>query len=160
VVLEALRTPMFGQRLDVAAQCLVGERHQVLTNDREWEAHVIEGVWVLPYCGKYYMFYAGNDFSTAQYGIGVAVANTPVGPFHKQPTAFLGSTLKWLGPGHASVAVAPDGGHRLFFHAYAPGHAGYKQFRALLASRIRFEGGMPVLVRQRVSAIPLSSLRS
>jgi hypothetical protein len=145
VVLDALRTPVYAQALDPSQLRLLGKPSEVLTNDRPWEAHVIEGMWVVAHGGKYYMFYAANDFSTADYGIGVAVGSSPLGPFRKSPEAFVRTTREWFGPGHPSVTTGPGGEHLLIFHAFFPRDAGYKRFRALLASRMAFENGMPVL---------------
>jgi hypothetical protein len=139
VLLRAMKTPVYAQRLSPDGGGLVGERRRVLENDREWEAHIVEGVWVSAHGGRYDMFYAGNDFSTAQYGIGVAVADSPLGPYRKASEPLLRSTEDWRGPGHPSVALGPDGAPWLFLHAYAPGGMGYKVFRALLALPIAFE---------------------
>ena len=138
-VTDALTTPIHAQRLTPDGRGFVGERATVLRNDREWEAHLIEGVWVAPHGGRYYAFYAGNDFSTVDYGIGVAIADTPLGPYRKMDEPFLRSTAEWWGPGHPSVALGPDGEAWLFLHAFFPGRAGYNQFRALLTVPIAFE---------------------
>jgi hypothetical protein len=136
----ALRTPVFAQELDVENRRLVGERRVVLENDRPWEAHLIEGIWVHEHRGRYFMFYAGNDFSTPEYGTGVAVADSPFGPFAKREEPLLRSNRDWAGPGHPSVALGSDGRPRLFLHAFFPGQAGYKRFRAVLAATLSFDG--------------------
>jgi GH43 family beta-xylosidase len=138
-VLSVMRTPVYAQRLAEDGSSLIGEPVKVIENDLVWEAHLIEGVWVVEYGRKYYLFYSGNDFSTRDYGIGVAIADSPLGPYRKMPEPLLGSTKEWSGPGHPSVAVAPDGKPLLFFHAFFPGRTGYKEFRALLSARIQFE---------------------
>jgi hypothetical protein len=96
-------------------------------------------MWVTEQAGRYYLFYAGNDFSTDQYGIGVAVALSPLGPYEKARKPFLQSTAAWHAPGHPSLVMAPDGRPHLFFHAFFPGKAGYKQFRVLLSLPVRFK---------------------
>lgn len=138
-VLQAMKTPIYAQRLAPDGLSLVGERTAVLQNDRAWEAHLIEGVWVAPAQGKYYLFYAGNDFSTADYGIGVAIADAPLGPYTKMDQPLLRSGSQWAGPGHPSVAMGLDGQPLLFLHAFFPGRMGYKEFRALLAVPIAFQ---------------------
>lgn len=137
-VLDAMRTPIFAQRLSADGLDLVGERHVVMVNDLEWEGHLIEGPWVTRQQDLYYLFYAGNDFSTAEYGIGVAMAGNIFGPYRKMEQPLLRSTKEWAGPGHPSMALAQDGSPRLFFHAFQPGHAGYKEFRALLSVGLEF----------------------
>jgi beta-xylosidase len=138
-ILEAMTTPIRGQRLSADGESLVGEQAIVLTNDLDWEGHLIEGPFVTFQDGRYWMFYAGNDFGTAAYGIGVAVADHPLGPYRKQGAPLLQSTRDWTAPGHASVASDLDGQPRLFFHAFHPGTGGYNAFRALMTAPLRFE---------------------
>jgi hypothetical protein len=119
---------------------LIGEEHIVLANDLDWEGHLIEGPFVTRQNGRYWMFYAGNDFSTPAYGIGVAVADHPYGPYTKRPEPLLKSNRTWWAPGHASVAEGVDGRPQLFFHAFFPGECGYDAFRALLTVGLEFRG--------------------
>ena len=137
-ILEAMSTPIHAQRLAPDGRSLVGEDWVVLANDLDWEGHLIEGPFVTCQEGRYWMFYAGNDFSTPAYGIGVAVADHPMGPFVKQGAPVLQSTREWTAPGHASVAPGLDGRPQLFFHAFHPGTGGYNAFRALLTVGLRF----------------------
>jgi hypothetical protein len=144
-VLHFMKTPMFAQALTPDGSALQGTRTKVLENDLDWEAHLVEGMWVTKQAGRFYLFYAGNDFSTDQYGIGVAVAPSPLGPFKKMRQPFLQSTAVWWSPGHPSLVTAPDGSQQLFLHAFFPGKAGYKQFRALLSLPVLFkEDGVEV----------------
>lgn len=135
-----MKTPMYAQQLTPDGAGLTGARVKILENDLAWEAHLVEGMWVTQQEGRYYLFYAGNDFSTDQYGIGVAVGETPLGPFRKMERQLLQSTESWWAPGHPSVVEDPDGKPLLFLHAYHPGKAGYKQFRALLSIPVHFRG--------------------
>jgi len=140
-ILESMRTPIYAQRLSEDGESFIGEPIVVLANDRDWEGHLIEGPWVTRQDGRYWLFYAGNDFSTPAYGIGVAVADHPLGPYVKQEEPLLRSTREWTAPGHASVAPGVDGRPQLFFHAFHPGTGGYNVFRALLTVGLDFEGG-------------------
>jgi hypothetical protein len=135
-IVEAMSTPIHARRLAEDGRSLVGEERIVLANDLDWEGHLIEGPFVTHQAGRYWLFYAGNDFSTPAYGIGVAVANHPLGPYTKRPA--LKSANEWWAPGHASVAPGQDGEPQLFFHAFFPGRCGYDAFRALLTVRLRF----------------------
>lgn len=137
-LLETMRTPIYAQRLAADGSSLIGDRVQVLENDEPWEGHLIEGPWVTLQRGRYWMFYAGNDFTNPAYGIGVAVADHLLGPYVKQPQPLLRSNSEWLAPGHASVAPGLDGSPQLFFHAYHPGTGGYNAFRALLTVGLSF----------------------
>jgi arabinan endo-1,5-alpha-L-arabinosidase len=137
-ILEAMTTPIRGQRIADDGRSLIGENAVVLRNDLDWEGHLIEGPFVWRQDGRYWLFYAGNDFSTPSYGIGVAVADHPLGPYTKQGEPLLRSTREWTAPGHASVAPGLNGEPQLFFHAFHPGTGGYNAFRALLTVGLQF----------------------
>jgi hypothetical protein len=140
MIVDAMSTPLYAQPLSAGGE-LMGQPTVVLTNDQDWEGHLIEGPWVTFQEGRYWMFYAGNDFGTPAYGIGVAVADHPLGPYIKQDDPFLKSTRSWWAPGHASVAPGLDGKPQLFFHAFFPGTGGYNAFRALLTTPLIFADG-------------------
>ncbi|HEX6661100.1 MAG TPA: glycoside hydrolase family 43 protein, partial [Sphingomicrobium sp.] len=147
-IIEAMTTPIRGQRLADDGRSLIGESRIVLANDLDWEGHLIEGPFVTLQDGRYWLFYAGNDFSTPSYGIGVAVADHPLGPYVKQGEPLLRSTTRWTAPGHASVAPGADDQPQLFFHAFHPGTGGYNAFRALLTVGLKFS-------RERVEVVEL-----
>lgn len=147
-IVGAMTTPVRAQLIKNDGRSLVGENQIVLTNDQDWEGHLIEGPFVTFQQGRYWLFYAGNDFSTPAYGIGVAVADHPLGPYTKQEEPLLRSTREWVAPGHASVAPGLGGKPQLFFHAFHPGTGGYNAFRALLTVGLSFG-------RDRVEVVPL-----
>jgi len=78
-ILDAMTTPVRAQRIADDGRSLIGECKVVLANDLDWEGHLIEGPFCTRQNGRYWLFYAGNDFSTPAYGIGVAVADPPLG---------------------------------------------------------------------------------
>jgi hypothetical protein len=148
MIVESMTTPIRAQRIADDGRSLLGEDRIVLANDLDWEGHLIEGPFLTYQQGRYWLFYAGNDFSTPAYGIGVAVADHPLGPYTKQGEPLLRSTREWVAPGHASVAPGLDGKPQLFFHAFHPGTGGYNAFRALLTVGLEFS-------RERVEVTPL-----
>ncbi len=107
-IVDAMTTPLRAQRIAADGRSLIGENRIVLTNDQDWEGHPIEGPFVTFQKGRY-VVYAGNDFSTPSYGIGVAVGDDPAGPLYQA-----GRAVTPLDPGvgsaeHASVAPGRDG---------------------------------------------------
>jgi GH43 family beta-xylosidase len=137
-ILEAMSTPIRAQRIAPDGRSLIGENKVILTNDLDWEGHLIEGPFVTRQNGRYWLFYAGNDFAAPHYGIGGAAADHPLGPYVKQGDPILKSTREWTAPGHASVAPGLSGKPQLFFHAFHPGTGGYNAFRALLTVGLKF----------------------
>ena len=143
-MLAAMHTPIVAQKMSADGE-LTGAPTTILTNDLDWEGHLVEGPFLWKQGGRYWLFYAANDFTDPAYGIGVAVADTPFGPYEKQPQALLKSSRSWSAPGHPSVALGPDGVPHIFFHAYFPGTGGYNVFRALLTARLKFgEDGVSI----------------
>jgi arabinan endo-1,5-alpha-L-arabinosidase len=150
--LTATRTAIRAQPIRPDGTALFGEPRTILENDLEWEAHLVEGPWISRIHDRYVMFYAANDFSTDRYGVGVATAAHPLGPYHKAPEPLLQSTSAWSAPGHPSVATDPDGRAWLFLHAFHPGRIGYKAFRSLLTALITFKDGQVRLVDPAASS--------
>jgi arabinan endo-1,5-alpha-L-arabinosidase len=146
-ILDAMTTAVRIQRLAADGRALAGKSRVILANDLLWEGHLIEGPFVTRHGGRYYLFYAGNDFSTPSYGIGVASADHLLGPYVKQSDPLLRSSPEWLAPGHASVAPGLSGQPQLFFHAFHPDSGGYNEFRALLTVGLEFTNGQVGLAR-------------
>lgn len=94
---------------------------------RDWPAwHTVEGPFVVEHEGRYYCFYSGGNWGTAEYGVGFAVAEHPLGPYRDDWSAdgpyVLKGTPRAVGPGHNSLATAPDGREMLVYHAWDPAH--------------------------------------
>ncbi|HEY0052329.1 MAG TPA: family 43 glycosylhydrolase, partial [Caulobacteraceae bacterium] len=139
--LAASVTRILARRLADDGTSLIGETTVVLVNDQVWEAHLVEGVWVQKIGGTHHLFYAANDFSNARYGVGVATADHPLGPYAKAAEPFIQSSADWVAPGHPSVTINAAGEPQMFLHAFPPGRAGYKAFRALMTARLALRGG-------------------
>ncbi len=137
-MVAAMRTPIQARRLSADGTAFLGAPATILANDLEWEGHLVEGPFLWKQDGRYWLFYAANDFTDPAYGIGVAVADHPLGPYTKQAEPLLKSARSWSAPGHPSIARGPEGTPHIFFHAFFPGTGGYNVFRALLTARLRF----------------------
>lgn len=91
---------------------------------RKW--HTVEGPFVLFHDNRYWCLYSGGRWSGDDYGVGVAVADHPLGPWRDElavqgPVVLKGTPDETIGPGHNSVTVAPDGDTLVFvYHAWNP----------------------------------------
>ncbi|WP_454051477.1 glycoside hydrolase family 43 protein [Cellulomonas sp. Marseille-Q8402] len=82
----------------------------LLTHDQPWEGDLVEGPTVLVRDGRYHLLYSANDYGSADYGVGWAVADRLTGPWTK-PSAepLMRSNDVAAGPGHGSVVTTATG---------------------------------------------------
>lgn len=116
-------TTLWAQRLSSEGTALLGPRHQLLRNDAPWEAHVIEGPFVLRRNSWFYLFYSGDACCgrACNYKLGVARARALLGPWERNPVnPILAGNNAWKCPGHGSIVTTPDGRDYLLYHAYEP----------------------------------------
>lgn len=137
------KTILYGHELKADGVHFTGARHRLLKNTLAWEGDVVEAPWVIHRGHHYYLFYSGFRYCNQTYGVGVARATSPLGPFHKRSAPILHSNAKWTGPGHNSIVTA--GGHDwIVYHAYRGAHAcGDPGGRELLIDRVTWRGGWP-----------------
>ena len=81
---------------------------------------IMEGPTVMKMRGKYYMFYSANHFLSADYAVGYAVADTPMGPWRKTDTnPILHQSLSGeKGDGHGDVFKGVDGNLYYVYHVH------------------------------------------
>ena len=106
---------LYGVRLANDLLSTVGEPVLLTTPDAPWETasgdyRWNEGPAVLRHDGKYYLFYSANYFASREYGVGVAVAEKPLGPYVKQAN---NPILTWV-PGEDDVPMVSGPGHNSF----------------------------------------------
>lgn len=139
-------TPIYVQELAADGLERLGEPREILRNDLEWEGALVEAPWVVQHQGRFYLFYSGNAFYDERYALGVARAESPMGPFIKRGEPILTSERQFLGPGHCAVL-----GDRVLYHAWEAGRVGPPHFRVLMMGSLEWdEHGWP-----RLTAGPL-----
>lgn len=90
--------------------------------DQEWEKvwpSVNEGPSVFKHKGTYYMTYSANSYESPAYGVGVATAKSPEGPWVKyegNPILQFHDGLE--GVGHHALFKDADGKRRIVFHSH------------------------------------------
>src|SRR3954464_11401655 len=125
--------------------------------DRRWEegsttfAHTSDGRTL------YYLTYSANNWESPNYGVGYAVAPTPLGPFKKFP----GNPILAQNPqagmystGHGSIATSPDGRELYYVHHGRPSPD--EPQRRLYTERMRLAGGN-LSIEQSTSDEPIPS---
>jgi beta-xylosidase len=90
--------------------------------DQTFDWHTIEGAFVRKHRGRYYCFYSGSNYQTANYGVDYVVADSVMGPYRGQGSEariLKGIPGKVRGPGHHSIVKGPDGRtDYLVYHAW------------------------------------------
>ena len=113
--------------------------------DRVWDWYTVEGPFVRKHDGRYWCFYSGGAWKAENYGVSSAVADSPMGPYQPVEAADTADVLRTVagevvGPGHGSVAVAPDNvTEYLLYHAWDVEHTG----RFLHIDRLVWDEGRP-----------------
>ena len=113
-----------------------------------WVASNIESPSMVVSGGQYFLFYSGNVYTSAGYGIGYAVCSGPTGPCtNGSITApWLGSHGDAVGPGGQSFFTDANGTFLMAYHAWN-GVVGYANsgVRAMWIDPVRFTNGIPSL---------------
>ncbi|MDR1722535.1 MAG: glycoside hydrolase family 43 protein [Tannerella sp.] len=89
---------------------------------QEWEEvwpRVNEGSFVIKHNGVYYMTYSANSYESPFYGIGVATATSPFGPWKKyENNPIYQNVGELVGIGHSAMFTDKDGILHIVFHSH------------------------------------------
>ena len=116
-------TPIWAQPLSADGTTLTGTRRELIRNTAPWEAHLVEGPFILRRDGWFYMFYSSDACCGRQcnYKLGVARARRLLGPWERNPAnPILKGNQQWKCPGHGSLVSDANGRTFLLYHAYDP----------------------------------------
>lgn len=129
---------------------IIGEPTFVSSASQPWECvnweknRCNEGPWVIKHGKKYVMTYSANDTGFDHYGIGVAEASSPLGPWKKYDDNPLLTTDRKKGissPGHNSIVQCPDGTLRIVYHRHADPNCKLPNWdRVVCIDKIKFTG--------------------
>ena len=118
----------------------------LLVPDQAWEGGTVEAPDLVTTGGRYDLFYSGNDWNSASYGVGVATCTGPLGPCHDAtPNPILSSGPGLAGPGGESVFADATGNFHIAFHAWVPGAVGFPNSRDLYLRPLSFAGAEPAV---------------
>ena len=108
------------QELDKSGTTLVGKPERLFKQTLPWEGSLVEAPFLWENGGKFHMFYSANSFASADYAVGHAVADSPLGPFTKTEEPILVSNDVAVGPGHCALFEKEDTVW-MVYHAWEPG---------------------------------------
>lgn len=118
----------------------------ILRADQSWENGNVEAPDLVTASGRYFLFYSGNGFSSADYAEGVAECSGPLGPcrdMSAQPILSSGPGVD--GPGSADVFTDACGSYWIAFDGYLPGAVGYPHSRDLYVRPLDLSGPIPAV---------------
>ena len=119
---------------------------QLLVPDQFWEGGTVEAPDLVLVNGHYFLFFSGNDWNTAYYGVGVARCAGPLGPCtDASPGPILASGPATAGPGGESFFADTQGNFWMAFHAWVPGAVGFPNSRDLYVRPLDLSGSVPAV---------------
>ena len=118
----------------------------LLSADQAWEAGTVEAPDMVVANGRYFLFFSGNNWNSANYAVSVATCSGPTGPCSDATTGpILSSGPGVAGPGGESVFTDTSGSYWVAFHAWVPGAVGFPNSRDLYLRRLDLSGPVPVV---------------
>ncbi len=143
-----LPTPLLAQPLSFDGRKLIGKPVVILRNEAPWEAHLVEGPFIIRRGEWLYMFYSADACCgrRCNYKLGVARARKLLGPWERHPkNPILAANDDWKCPGHGSIVTDPAGRTFLLYHAYHPTDFEYVGRQGLLDEVTWDASGWPAI---------------
>ena len=118
---------IYGVELKPDFSGIIGEPVLLLRPEQEWEGRSAaqtgrrwnEGSYLMRHGGKYIMTYSANFYAGADYAVGYATADHPLGPYVKAAeNPILERSAQITGPGHSCMFHATDGQLMICYHGY------------------------------------------
>jgi beta-xylosidase len=147
----AMPTYLYGQPLAEDGLSLTGEPVRLVRNDEPWEGGVVEAPTMWRHDDAYYLFFSANSYAGAEYAVGYATCESPLGPCkdaEENPILSTGfdQNPPVIGPGHQTIVVDESGDTWMVYHAWEVTSAGTKASRRFLwIDRLVWEEGRPVV---------------
>lgn len=139
------RASLWVQQLQPDGLGFAGRRVRVLRHAMPWESPLVEAPCLVEQAGRYHLLYSGGRWSSATYGVGHALGDSPTGPFTVTTIS-----APWLsgphGPGGQAVVTDVAGRLHLAYHGWLDA-VGYRNGgrRVLHVDPLDLSGAVPRL---------------
>jgi len=118
-----------------------------IINDQPWEGGVVEAPHMVKHDGRYFLFYAGNNYANADYAVGYAHCDGPTDPCRdaeENPILHSGSAPGLIGPGHPAV-FRHAGRMWITWHGWRPSLDDPNRYRAMYTAPLVWDDGRPLV---------------
>jgi putative cell wall-binding protein len=139
---------IWSQPLAAGGTSLTGSPTRIFRSQYPWEGTLVENPTMVADNGRLYLFYSGNEWQSASYGVGWAVCTGIQGACVAPPDKplLLSEGPSLLGPGGGTVFQDEKGDWWLGFAAWISNKTTPTTgSRKLFFRRMQFQGGRPVL---------------
>ena len=116
-------TWIYGQKLSADGLKLTGEPKRLFKQDLPWEGNLVEAPFMWRRGSAYHLFYSANAYDKADYAVGHARCESPLGPCTKSGDPILKTSDDAAGPGH-NMVISKDGRDWFVYHAWDPAAVG------------------------------------
>ena len=127
----------------------MGTLTKCINVSQAWEEvwpRVNEGAFVSKHKGYYYLTYSGNSYESPFYGVGCAIATSPMGPWTKYSNnPILQKPEDLVGVGHSAMFKDKNGALRITFHAHASQQSIHP--RAMYIADVSFTNDTPPVMK-------------
>lgn len=144
----------YGVQLNSSWTGIVGTPVCISTPSQAWEFadggtwFWNEGPFVYKHNGKYFLTYSANNYGGVNYGVGLAIATSPLGTYKK----YEGNPIvtkeagKTVGTGHGMMFIDKNGKMWYVFHTYNDlENVAYNKPRVPMIARMWFHNGIPTI---------------
>lgn len=140
-----MRSELWSERLSGDGTTLIGPAVRLLIDDQAWEAGIVEGPSMVRNGSLYYLFFSGNDWSSAKYAVGYAVCSSPQGPCAEPVDHSLySSDRETTGPGGEAFFTTFEGHLLMVYAAWSSNSpAQHGGGRSMHLDPITFVDGVP-----------------
>lgn len=104
--------------ITIKANTLIPSFHVTEAWENVWP-RVVEAPFIVKHGNKYYMTYSANSYESPYYGVGYAIADSPMGPWTKsKENPILQNNDGLQGVGHSAMFMDRDGSMKIVFHSH------------------------------------------
>jgi arabinan endo-1,5-alpha-L-arabinosidase len=139
--------PIRAQKLAASGMRLVGKPSPLVYPDPNRLYHaLLEGAWIIPHGGYYYLLASGDACcdATAFYAVMAWRSKKPLGPYVENPdNPILALNKRFDAPGHNSTITDDAGQTWIVYHAIQTGDPLF--YRDLFIDKIDWTGGWPTV---------------